>query len=427
MAKIRKTYICLNCQNRTSTWFGKCPNCNEWNTIVEEEISENAISDDSKEADLVSINNLPEVKGTRLKSGFTEFDRVLGGKDGGIVAGSVVVLTGEPGIGKSTLLLQIASRIEDSIYFSAEESLEQLKLRIDRLDIKKSNLMMSAERNINSILKSVSKTKAKFVIIDSIQTIYNPELGVPPGSIVQVRENSWLIQKYAKQYGTAFVVVSHITKEGVIAGPKTLEHLVDVVLYLEGEKRTGLRVLRAIKNRYGSLEEVGFWQMVEKGFVDVEDPSNIFTQISQPAPGRALSIAVDGHRPILVEIQTLVTKTPFGYPRRISHGVDLNRLNLVLAVLENRLKYSLSQSDIYLNVVGGFVVKDPGIDLAIAASVLSNLKNKILPDKAIFIGEIGLLGEVRKPAYDHLREKEADRLKYKTFLPKSLKELIDVF
>lgn len=373
------------------------------------------ITNNSLPADLVNVVDLPKQRVERLETTIEEFDRVLGGSDKGIVRGSVVLLSGDPGVGKSTLLLQVASKIENSVYFSAEESLPQLTIRTHRLKIKSKTLKLSTERDLNRILTSISKEKPEFVVIDSIQTIYDDSSPGTPGSLVQIRENTWRLQQFAKTTDTAIFLVGHVTKEGSIAGPKSLEHLVDVVLFLEGEKRTGLRLLRCDKNRYGPTDEVGIWQLEREGFVSVDDPGKLFASlVSSETPGRALTIALEGSRAFLVEIQALVAKTSYGYPKRTAQGIDYNRLSVLIAVLENRLELPLSGYDIYINVVGGFTVKDPGVDVAVAAAIISGLTKEPLPDKLVVIGEIGLLGEVRPAANSQKRKKEIERLKYQS-------------
>lgn len=414
MSKAKNNFICLSCQNETSKWSGKCSACGEWNTIVEQDtdLTRGSVAD-ATPSELFSLKTLPKQQVKRIRTNSAEFDRVLGGSDPGIVVGSVLLLAGNPGVGKSTLLLQVASSIEDALYFSAEESLEQLRLRANRLGLEKNDLRISAERKLPNILRTVSETKPRFVVIDSIQTVYDDSLPGTPGSLTQVRENCWRIQQFAKELGVAILVVGHVTKEGVIAGPKVLEHLVDVVMYLEGDRRNDLRLLRCDKNRFGSTEEVGIWHLTSAGFETVDDPGKLFAQIiTSDVPGRALTVTVEGSRAFLVEIQALVTKTAFGYPKRTAQGIDLGRLNLLLAVLENRIGLPTSQYDVYVNVVGGFNLRDPGIDLAVAGAIASGITRKILPDKEVLVGEVGLLGEVR-PAIDQARrKKEADRLGY---------------
>ena len=427
--KSKTTFVCLGCQQQFPRWSGKCPSCGEWNTLTEEHFEAGSIANQSQPAEMLEIGQIKLDNVQRLKSGLKEFDQVLGADDPGIVPGSVILIAGSPGVGKSTLLLQVASRIPNSLYFSAEESLLQLKMRADRLGIKQKEVLVSAERDVGRILAAVRANTPKLVVIDSIQTVFDETSAGTPGSIIQVREIVWRLSQFAKHNAVAFIVIGHITKEGSIAGPKVLEHLVDTVLYLEGEKRTGLRLLRVEKNRYGPLDEVGIYQLTAAGFAAVEDPGKLFASlITEKLPGRALTITTEGSRSFLVEIQALSTKTTFGYPKRSCQGVDANRLNVILAVLENRLNVPANQYDIFINVVGGFSLKDPGIDLAIAGAILSSITKKILPDNAVLIGEIGLLGEIRPPHSLNGRTKEAKRLGYLANSKiTSLKQLINLF
>jgi DNA repair protein RadA/Sms len=413
MAKPKTSYICLNCQQLFTTWSGRCSNCNEWNTIVEQEQSSTDQVLPASAAKLTPLKDLSLEPKKRIATNSPDFDRVLGGSDPGIVEGSVILLAGEPGIGKSTLLLQVASSIKGSLYFSAEESLEQIRLRSARLGLKQSLLPISAERRLPNIIQAIREQKPPFVVIDSVQTIYDDSIPGTPGSLVQVRENCWRLQQFAKNEGVAILLVGHVTKEGVIAGPKVLEHLVDVVLYLVGERQTGLRVLRAEKNRFGATDEVGIWQLESAGFAPVADPSRLFESIlTQNVPGRALAATMEGSRAFIVEVQALAAKTAFGYPKRSAQGIDLGRLTLLAAVIENRLKVPVSQYDLYVNVVGGLNVKDPGVDLAVAAAIVSSVTGKLLPSRLVLSGEVGLLGEVRAPSHPGIRRKEVERLGY---------------
>jgi DNA repair protein RadA/Sms len=428
--KSKTNFVCLNCQNQFTRWSGRCSVCGEWNTIVEQEPAAAAANfTQAQPAQLTSLKDLPTHSGRRLTTKLGEFDRVLGGDDPGIVPGSLILLAGSPGIGKSTLLLQAAASVDGAIYFSAEESLEQIKIRADRLGLAKNSLRLSAERDLGRIIAALAQAKPSLAIIDSIQTIFDESVAGTPGSIVQVRESCWRLQQLAKSTNIPIIIVGHVTKEGTVAGPRLLEHLVDVVLYLEGEKRTGLRILRGEKNRFGSTEEVGIWQLTTSGLESVADPGKLFASlVTDDAPGRSLTITLEGSRAFIVEIQALVTKTSFGYPKRAAQGLDLNRLNLLLAVLENRLNLPTSQYDVYVNVVGGFTVRDPGIDLAIAAAIISSLNKKPLPTNQVFLGEVGLLGEIR-PAFSLAnRLKEAKRLKYSVVEKlRSVKELKGIF
>jgi DNA repair protein RadA/Sms len=417
MTKVKSSYVCESCGSHFSSWAGRCSVCGEWNTIVEETVDPLVASKQSatqgEAAELLTIAELPTKEHQRIRSQVEEFDRVIGSDDPGIVAGSMLLMAGNPGVGKSTLLLQVTSTVKDALYFSAEESLEQIRMRAVRLGLEKSPLKLASERNLNKIIAAIHQQHPRLVVIDSIQTVYDDTVAGTPGSLIQVRDNCWRLQQFAKQTRVAILLVGHVTKEGVVAGPRVLEHLVDVVMYLEGEKRTGLRILRVDKNRFGSTEEVGIWQLTSTGYQPVSDPGRLFASlVSEEVPGRALSVTLEGTRAFLVEIQALVTKTAFGYPKRASQGIDVNRLGLLLAVLENRLNLPLSQYDVYLNVVGGFSVKDPGVDLAVAGAIISSLSKKVLPKKLLLVGEIGLLGEIR-PAFEQAkRVREAKRLSY---------------
>lgn len=409
--KSKTSFVCLECQVQSSRWAGKCANCGAWNSVVELETEPEVRN--ATPAQIQSIDQLPKKTFARIKTGLTEFDRVLGGDDPGLVPGSVVLLAGSPGVGKSTLLLQAVSKLDNAIYFSAEESLEQLRLRVERLALTKSKLSISTERDLSKILAAISQVSPEVVVIDSIQTIYDETVAGTPGSIIQVKELCWRVQQFAKHHNVTFVLVGHVTKEGSIAGPKVLEHLVDVVLYFEGEQQTGLRVLRSEKNRFGATDEVGIWQLEKRGLVTVDDPGKLFAElVGYDVPGRSLTVALEGSRAFLLEIQALCTKTNYGYPKRAVQGVDLNRLSLLLAVIESRLGINCSSFDVYLNVVGGFYVKDTGIDLAIVAAIVSSITKKNISNKTVLIGEVGLLGEIRQPQNRQSREKEALRLGY---------------
>lgn len=416
MAKSKTQYVCLNCDATFSRWAGRCPNCQEWNTLTEVQTNEiTEKTSGSLPAELLSIADLPKQKVERIVTGLEEFDRVLGGDDKGVVRGSVVLLSGNPGVGKSTLLLQVSANVQNSLYFSAEESLQQLTIRSQRLGIKSKTLRLSSERDLNRIIGAIAQEKPDFVVIDSVQTIYDETVAGTPGSLVQIREITWRLQQLAKTTDVAILLVGHVTKEGAIAGPKALEHLVDVVLFLEGEKRTGLRLLRSDKNRYGPTDEVGIWQLERTGFVSVSDPGKLFASLlGDDVPGRALTVALEGSRAFLVEIQALVSKTSYGYPKRTAQGIDPNRLNLLIAVLENRLELPLANYDIYINVVGGFTVKDPGIDVAVVAAIISGLTKRPLSEELVLMGEIGLLGEIRPASDQQKRKKEIERLKYRS-------------
>ena len=389
-------YICQNCGSETSQYFGRCMNCKEWNSIIEEKkglLSKNFFDNEnsrSKEFKEIQIEKL-----TRIKSGFKEFDRVLGG---GFVNGSIVLLGGEPGIGKSTLILQSAAKIsllEKVLYVTAEESLEQIKIRWERLDQKSSNLKIFAENNLLSIINEIKQLKPKIAIIDSIQAINNADMESSSGSVSQVRSCSSELQNFAKKHNIALLIIGHVTKDGSLAGPKTLEHLVDVVLNFEGDHIASRRLLRGIKNRFGATLELGVFEMQENGLNEVINPSSSFTN-NENISGVATTITLEGTRSFAVDIQALVNKSFYQNPKRTTTGISLNRVHQILAVIEKHIKIQLSSFDCYLATAGGFELNDPSSDLAIAISIVSSLKNQIPLRNCAFIGELGLNGQVRE-------------------------------
>ena len=346
----------------------------------------------------------------RLQTGIGEFDRVLGG---GIVPGSVILLGGEPGIGKSTLLLQAAGAVKNTYYLSAEESADQIKIRASRLKLNDSGMMLLSDGDIEAAESIILKAKPALLVIDSIQTVYLNSYDATPGSLVQVRECGMFLQQLAKRSGIPIILVGHVTKEGNLAGPRMLEHLVDVVLYLEGERFSDARILRGVKNRFGATDEIGVFSMQESGMTEIKNPSALFLSKHEPSPGSVVTVTLEGSRPILAEIQALVAPTNFGYPKRTSSGFDLNRLNLLAAVISKKTPVNLLNSDIYLNVVGGLKIKEPAADLAVCAAIISSYKNQSFAANSVFYGEVGLLGEVRKVTRENLRKKEAESLGYK--------------
>ena len=389
-------YICQNCGSETSQYFGRCMNCKEWNSIIEEKkglLSKNSFDNEnsrSKEFKEIQIEEL-----TRIKSGFKEFDRVLGG---GFVNGSIVLLGGEPGIGKSTLILQSAAKIsllEKVLYVTAEESLEQIKIRWERLDQKSSNLKIFAENNLLSIINEIKQLKPKIAIIDSIQAINNADMESSSGSVSQVRSCSSELQNFAKKHNIALLIIGHVTKDGSLAGPKTLEHLVDVVLNFEGDHIASRRLLRGIKNRFGATLELGVFEMQENGLNEVINPNSSFTN-NENISGVATTITLEGTRSFAVDIQALVNKSFYQNPKRTTTGISLNRVHQILAVIEKHIKIQLSSFDCYLATAGGFELNDPSSDLAIAISIVSSLKNQIPLRNCAFIGELGLNGQVRE-------------------------------
>ena len=409
-------YICQNCGSETSQYFGRCVNCNEWNSIIEEKkglLSKNFFDNEnsrSKELKEIQIEEL-----TRIKSGFKEFDRVLGG---GFVNGSIVLLGGEPGIGKSTLTLQSAAKIsllEKVLYITAEESLEQIKIRWERLDQKSSNLKIFAENNLLSIINEIKQLKPKIAIIDSIQAINNADMESSSGSVSQVRSCSSELQNFAKKHNIALLIIGHVTKDGSLAGPKTLEHLVDVVLNFEGDHIASRRLLRGIKNRFGATLELGVFEMQENGLNEVINPNSTFTN-NENISGVATTITQEGTRSFAVDIQALVNKSFYQNPKRTTTGISLNRVHQILAVIEKHIKIQLSSFDCYLATAGGFELNDPSSDLAIAISIVSSLKNQIPLRNCAFIGELGLNGQVRETNSIKSRIDESIRLGFEQII-----------
>ncbi len=404
-------YVCENCGAESAKWSGKCESCGSWNTLVEFKTDKKARNmgktSDNKP---VILNEIETNNDEKLSSGIGEFNRVLGG---GIVSGVILLIAGDPGIGKSTLLLMVSDKIGDVLYISGEESVQQIKLRADRLGIKSDSLKLLSETDIYMTIKYIEQIKPKLVIIDSIQTMFDQNFPSTPGSLVQVRECALRLQRLAKQSGIPILLVGHATKDGNVAGPRTLEHLVDGVFYLEGDKYKEVRMLKSIKNRFGSTDEVGIFVMRQDGLREVDNPSELFIQDKTDVPGCVVSSTIEGNRPILVEVQALSSPTAFGYPRRTASGFDVNRLQLILAVLSNKLKLNLQSQDIYINVVGGLQLKDPGVDLAIACAIVSAVKNKKIDEDYCIIGELGLGGEIRRVSYEDKRYHEAKRLGYK--------------
>ena len=420
-------YVCSNCGEEYLQWQGRCANCGEWNTLKEISVP-NSVASPRRTgytgAQAVKTIRLSEVSGSktvRVRSGFAEIDRVLGG---GIVSGSVILLGGDPGIGKSTLLLQLIERLaktEDVLYVSGEESPEQIRLRAERLGTLSPHIQLLAATDVDVILHTIETTKPVFCVIDSIQTMYDAAYPSTPGSIVQVRETALKLQASAKRLGIPLVLVGHITKEGTIAGPRTLEHLVDVVLYLEGESERSLRLLRAAKNRFGDVSEVGIFAMEEQGMVEVPDPGRFLLSERIAAPGSVLTAVLEGTRPMLIEVQALTTPTVFGNPRRTASGFDLNRLNLLLAVLQKRAGVNLSSQDVFVNVVGGLKVRDPAVDAAVCTALASAYADKTVAEGVCVIGEVGLSGELRRVTGEARRIKEIRGLGYD--VPEGIKSI----
>lgn len=419
MSKKNTQFVCNSCGATFARWMGKCTNCGAWNSLVEETIESPAelktalakASVSGKKLDYVNINSI-ETLGMkeRLKTGFKDLDTVLGG---GILIGSVSILTGQPGIGKSTLLMQICAKIAENhrvLYVSGEESAGQVKLRATRLGASSENLNFANSTSANDIAKTIEEEKFDFVVVDSIQTLSVSEISSAPGSVSQVTNAGNLIIRAAKATDTAVVIVGHVTKEGTLAGPKVLEHLVDVAVNFEGDRYGGFKVVRAIKNRFGSTTEAAIFEMDEKGLKEVENPSAALLSERQNIDGSVILATLEGTRPILVEIQALATKTNFGYPNRTSSGFDLNRLKLLIAIIEQRTKLNLSDKDIFLNVVGGIKIQDSAADLAVCLAIASAVAGRKLDEGTVVFGEVGLGGEIRSAYRPDQRIVEAKKL-----------------
>ena len=446
--KSHSSFICQQCGYESPSWLGKCPNCDSWNSLIE------AVKEDLKAQNAklkmttqsskpVKLSEVRHIEKNRLKSGYGEFDRVVGG---GIVPGSVTLLAGDPGIGKSTLLLHVLAKI-GGLYVSGEESAEQVKLRAKRLGIDGENISVFAETNVEGIVETVRQEDGKtgrrednksqseagltvssscrLVIIDSIQTLSSGDLDGMAGSVGQIRHSTEVLIAAAKSQGIPIIIIGHVTKEGAIAGPKVLEHMVDTVLYLEGERFANARILRTLKNRFGAVEEVGIFEMREKGLLEVTNPSALFLQDRVTnVPGSVVTVIMEGTRPMLVEIQSLVVPSQLAIPRRVGSGVDYNRLQLLVAILQKRLNVPLGTFDIFINVSGGIKVGEPSADLAVALAILSSFKNKPINSKTAVFGELGLLGEVRTIGAEERRVKEAKRLGFTTVIsPKTARNL----
>jgi DNA repair protein RadA/Sms len=414
--KIKTSFICQNCGFHSPKWLGKCPNCGEWGTLIEELEQEAEVEFSFPPSEPLLYDEIKEARKKRIKTGLNELDRVLGG---GIVLGSLVLIGGEPGIGKSTLLLQVSrdfsSQGEKVLYVSGEESLEQIKLRGERLGIKGKQLYLLAETNLERIISHAGKLKPQVFILDSVQTIFSSKLSSSPGTISQVREVANQVFRFAKKTEVSSFLIGHITKEGSLAGPKSLEHMVDVVLYFEGERDHSHRVLRALKNRFGPVSELAIFEMDTHGLRVITNPSAFFLR-EKPSEetGSVVVCTVKGTRPLLAEIQALVSSTLFvGNPRRMTVGLDHFRTAMLLAVIERKLGFSFSGEDIYLNVAGGLVIDEPAMDLGVVAAVVSCLKNKVVPPDLVMFGEVGLSGEIRSVSQPLARLKEAQSLGFK--------------
>ena len=436
MAKGKKSiFFCQNCGHEEAKWLGQCPACKEWNTFVEERIDSGITKGTTvaaravHEAKVVPLTEVTADDDTRSETGIKELDRVLGG---GIVPGSLVLVGGDPGIGKSTLLLQVCRNLAESknvLYISGEESLRQIKLRADRIGEFSDKLSLLCETNLDVIDDVIRKTMPDVVIIDSIQTMFCENTASAPGSVSQVRESTSVLMQLAKGLNISIFIVGHVTKEGVVAGPRVLEHMVDTVLYFEGDRHAAYRILRGVKNRFGSTNEIGVFEMRGDGLTEVENPSE-FMLSGKPegASGSVVACSMEGTRPILLEIQALVCHSNFGMPRRTAAGTDFNRVNLLMAVLEKRLGLSLGNCDAYINIAGGIRMNEPAIDLGLVLAIVSSYKDRPIDEKTICFGEVGLSGEVRAVSMAEQRVLEAKKLGFKTcILPEvcreSLKEI----
>lgn len=418
MAKAKQMYFCQECGNESTKWLGQCPACKSWNTFVEEKIvvGANRHSGKTEAVAPTSILDITTSEDTRIGTRMKELDRVLGG---GIVKGSLTLVGGDPGIGKSTLLLQVCRNltIEENkvLYVSGEESLQQVKLRAERLGGFTKDMLLLCETNLDIVENAITKTKPEVVIIDSIQTMFLEEVGSGAGSVSQVREVTSHLMRIAKQLEVAIFIVGHVTKEGTVAGPRTLEHMVDTVLYFEGEKNAIYRVLRGVKNRFGSTNEIGVFEMKDTGLYEVENPSQVMLN-GRPldAAGSVVVCSMEGTRPILIEIQALVCQSNFNLPRRTSVGIDYNRVNLLMAVLEKRAGMMLSGNDAYVNLAGGMKLNEPAIDLGVVVALVSSFKNTPIDSHTIIFGEVGLAGEVRGVSMAAQRVKEAAKMGFTT-------------
>ena len=432
MAKAKTVFVCSGCGYESAKWLGKCPACNEWNTFYEEKVvssSNNPSSANGGNKAKAMPRKLKEVEGievARTSTGIGELDRVLGG---GLVKGSLVLVGGEPGIGKSTLILQLCDKVQGEgkvLYISGEESAEQVKIRADRLNINNDELMFLGETNIDNIQESIFSINPKLVIIDSIQTMYSEEITSAAGTVSQVREITARIMRMCKDNGITTIIIGHVTKDGNIAGPRVLEHMVDTVLYLEGERYFSYRILRSVKNRFGSTNEVGMFEMKNEGIVEITNPSSILISERNDNPAGSVIVAsMEGTRPLLVELQALTTPSVFGIPKRTANGIDYNRLAVLIAVIEKRAGIALGSQDVYLNVVSGIKIAEPAIDLGVVLACTSSYKNVSIPQDVVVIGEVGLTGEVRAVNMIEKRIKEAEKLGFKKIIiPESNKKLL---
>ena len=428
MAKSKTIFVCSECGYESSKWLGKCPSCGAWNSFYEEqEITTSSKSKTKIDTKPQALNTFEGKDAIRTDTGFEEINRTLGG---GLVKGSLILLGGEPGIGKSTLVLQLCNNMAKDgkiLYVSGEESAEQVKLRADRLDIDNDNIMFYGETDINAIEENILNMKPLLVVVDSIQTMFAPEISSAPGTVSQVREITARLMRCCKQNGITTIIIGHVTKDGNIAGPRVLEHMVDTVLYLEGERYFSYRILRAAKNRFGSTNEVGMFEMASEGMLEVKDPSDVLlsSESSEKFPGACITATIEGTRALLIELQALTTTSVYGMPKRAATGIDFNRLTMLIAVLEKRGHLSLGSQDVYLNVASGMKIGEPAADLAIALVVASCYKDTYIPKDTAVVGELGLTGEVRSVNLIDKRLNEMERLGIKkAIIPQNNKKLL---
>ena len=423
MTKSKKStvFFCQNCGFESAKWMGQCPGCREWNTFVEEQVSTAALKKNGTQGSTVRqkpavLSEITMEKEDRISTGMQELDRVLGG---GVVAGSLTLVGGDPGIGKSTLLLQVCRNFSDAgakvLYISGEESLKQIKMRAERIGSFNDNLLLLCETNLSLIEDTIRSQKPQIVIIDSIQTMYSEDVSAAPGSVSQVRESTALFLQLAKGLGVSIFIVGHVTKEGTVAGPRVLEHMVDTVLYFEGDRYASYRILRSVKNRFGSTNEIGVFEMREEGLTEVRNPSEyMLSGRPKDACGCVVACTVEGTRPLMVEMQALVCHSNFGIPRRQATGVDFNRVNLLMAVLEKRLGLQMSGCDAYVNLAGGIRIQEPAVDLGMVMAIVSSFKNRPVDESTVVFGEVGLSGEVRAVSLAEQRLQEAVKLGFTT-------------
>ncbi len=419
--KITTVFFCQNCGYESSKWMGQCPGCREWNSFVEETVKKTDLKNGNvRKGQEISepcvLAEIPIVEEDKIHTGIEELDRVLGG---GIVQGSMTLVGGDPGIGKSTLLLQICRNLSERghkvLYISGEESKVQIKMRADRIGKFSENMALLCETNLDIVEDVIRRTKPEMVVIDSIQTMYREEVSAAPGSVSQVRESTGVLMQLAKGLGVSVFIVGHVTKEGTVAGPRVLEHMVDTVLYFEGDRHASYRILRGVKNRFGSTNEIGVFEMQEQGLKEVANPSEyMLNGRPENASGSVVACTMEGTRPLLIEIQALVCRTNFGIPRRQATGTDFNRVNLLMAVLEKRSGVSLGDCDAYINITGGMKIAEPAVDLGIVLAVISSFRNREISPKVAVFGEVGLSGEVRGVSMAKLRVAEAQKLGFDT-------------